>query len=159
MNIKDLNKYLQSLPDGLMDDIAEIVAETATEEFKQSFKRKAFDGNPWIPAANVRRSGSLLIDSGALLNSIRPSLISPSRIVISAGNDKVTYAATHNEGFHGVVQIKEHIRNTKKGEQSVKAHSRNTNIPQRQFMGNSQEINDKIHNTIEAYINSKIDNL
>lgn len=34
MNIKELNKYLQSLPEEIISDAAEIVAETATEYYK-----------------------------------------------------------------------------------------------------------------------------
>ena len=50
MNIKELNNYLQSLPEEIISDAAEIVAETATEYYKSAFKKKAFDGNPWTPA-------------------------------------------------------------------------------------------------------------
>lgn len=140
MNIKELNKYLQSLPEEIISDAAEIVAETATEYYKSTFKKKAFDGNPWTPAKVPKTTGSLLIDSGALVNSIRPAVITPQRVVISAGNEKVDYAQAHNEGFKGVV--------------SVKAHTRKTNIPKREFMGDSEELNGQIHARIEGYIDS-----
>ena len=78
MNIKELNNYLQSLPEEIISDAAEIVAETATEYYKSAFKKKAFDGNPWTPAKVPKTTGSLLIDSGALVNSVsrifRPAL-------------------------------------------------------------------------------------
>lgn len=67
MNIKELNNYLQSLPEEIISDAAEIVAETATEYYKSAFKKKAFDGNPWTPAKVPKTTGSLLIDSGALV--------------------------------------------------------------------------------------------
>ena len=73
MNIKELNNYLQSLPEEIISDAAEIVVETATEYYKSAFKKKAFDGNPWTPAKAPKTTGSLLIDSGALVNSIRPA--------------------------------------------------------------------------------------
>ena len=79
MNIKELNNYLQSLPEEIISDAAEIVAETATEYYKSAFKKKAFDGNPWTPAKAPKTTGSLLIDSGALVNSIRPAVITPQR--------------------------------------------------------------------------------
>lgn len=88
MNIEELNNYLQSLPEEIISDAAEIVAETATEYYKSAFKKKAFDGNPWTPAKVPKTTGSLLIDSGALVNSIRPAVITPQRVVISAGNEK-----------------------------------------------------------------------
>ena len=64
MNIKELEDYLRTMPDELMEDVADIVAETATEYYKQTFHKKAFDGNPWTPAKTAKRRGSLLIDSG-----------------------------------------------------------------------------------------------
>lgn len=140
MNIKELNKYLQSLPEEIISDAAEIVAETATEYYKSTFKKKAFDGNPWTPAKVPKTTGSLLIDSGALVNSIRPAVITPQRVVISAGNEKVDYAQVHNEGFKGIVP--------------VPAHTRKTNIPKREFMGDSEELNEQIHARIEGYIDS-----
>ena len=75
MNIKELEAYLSSLPDKVMGDAAEIVAETATEYFKETFRKKAFDGNPWTPARTAKRRGSLLIESGAMMNSIRPLVV------------------------------------------------------------------------------------
>lgn len=154
MNIKELNKYLQSLPEEIISDAAEIVAETATEYYKSTFKKKAFDGNPWTPAKVPKTTGSLLIDSGALVNSIRPAVITPQRVVISAGNEKVDYAQAHNEGFKGVVSVPAHTRKTKRKDVSVKAHTRKTNIPKREFMGDSEELNEQIHARIEGYIDS-----
>ena len=43
MNIKELEDYLRTMPDKVMGDTAEIVAETATEYFKETFRKKAFD--------------------------------------------------------------------------------------------------------------------
>ncbi len=154
MNIEELNNYLQSLPEEIISDAAEIVAETATEYYKSAFKKKAFDGNPWTPAKVPKTTGSLLIDSGALVNSIRPAVITPQRVVISAGNEKVDYAQVHNEGFKGIVPVPAHTRKTKRKDVPVKAHTRKTNIPKREFMGDSEELNEQIHARIEGYIDS-----
>lgn len=156
MNINELSEYLKGLPEEIISGAAEIVAETATEEFKQSFKRKSFDGNPWKEAKNPRANGSLLIDSGALVNSVRPAVVSPERVVISAGNEKVAYAQVHNEGFNGTVNIPAHKRSTKRGDQQVKAHTRKVSLPQRQFMGDSAEINKAIHKRIDGYVEAVI---
>lgn len=154
MDFNDLSNYLTSLPDRILDDAAQIVAETATEYYKERFKEKAFDGNPWAPTKVPRRNGSLLIDSGNLLNSIRPAYIGRDKVVISAGNDKVGYAQVHNEGYSGSVVVPAHIRRTRKyGDVNVKEHTRNANIPQRQFMGESDELATKIHERIEKAIN------
>lgn len=154
MDIKGLNKYLQSISQEIISEAAEIVAETATEYYKSTFKEKAFDGNPWTPAKVPKTTGSLLIDSGALVNSIRPAVITPQRVVISAGNEKVDYAQVHNEGFNRTMSIPAHTRKTKRKDVSVKTHTRKTNIPKREFMGDSEELNEQIHARIEGYIDS-----
>lgn len=155
MDFNDLENYLTSLPDQILDDAAEIVSETATTYYKERFREKAFDGNPWAPAKAPRGNGSLLIDSGKLLNSIRPAYIGRDKVVISAGNEKVDYAQAHNEGFTGQVAVPAHVRHTRKyGDVNVKGHTRQANIPQRQFMGKSDELADDIHKQLEGYINS-----
>lgn len=164
MQISELQSYLQGLVEEYKEDAAHIVAETATEYFKGSFRRKAFDGVPWRAAKRPKKKSSLLIASGALMNSIRPSHVSTERVVISAGNDKVTYAKAHNEGFVGSVSISAHQRTIKakgRGKKrkpartiQVKAHTRKANIPARPFMGNSRELNALIVKRIEGYIKS-----
>lgn len=155
MDFNDLGNYLTSLPDKILDDASQIVAETATEYYKDRFKEKTFDGNPWAPAKVPRRNGSLLIDSGNLLNSIRPAYIGRDKVVISAGNDKVGYAQVHNEGYSGSVIVPAHVRRTRKyGDVDVKEHTRRPNIPRRQFMGESDELATKIHERLEGYINT-----
>ena len=76
------------------------------------------------------------------------------RVVISAGNEKVDYAQVHNEGFKGIVPVPAHTRKTKRKDVPVKAHTRKTNIPKREFMGDSEELNEQIHARIEGYIDS-----
>jgi phage gpG-like protein len=154
MTLQNLEQYFATLPDKILPDAAHIVAETATEYFKQSFTRKGFDGNPWAAARTPKKRGSLLIDSGALMNSIRPLEVSKSRVVIAAGNAKVTYARVHNEGFNGTVSVPAHIRKTKKGSVSVTAHTRTAHIIQRQFLGDAEELNKKIKERLVGYINS-----
>ncbi len=150
MNFKELEQYFEQLPDTVLDDAAEIVAETAVELFKESFNTKSFNGVPWLQPQHHKRTGSLLIESGALLNTIKPALISRERIIISAGNQKVNYAKVHNEGFTGWVNVPAHTRNGKK----VKAHQKKMNIPQRQFMGKTDELATLIHDRLQAHCNS-----
>jgi len=154
MDFKELDRYLKSLPDRILPEAAEIVAETATEYYRETFRKKAFDGNPWEPARTQKKTGSLLIDSGAMMNSIRASTVTPEKVVVSAGNDKVTYARIHNEGYSGPVTVPAHTRRTRHGTVNVRQHSRNVSIPRRQFIGDSAELNDRIHERIEKYIES-----
>ena len=138
MQLSELQTYLKSLPEQIKKNAAQIVAVTATEYFKDSFHRKSFNGRPW-PQGRPKRKGSLLVASGALMNSIRPSHVSEDRVVISAGNQKVQYAQVHNEGFVGNV--------------NVRAHQRTMRVPARPFMGDSKELNLLIKKKIDGYIN------
>ncbi len=144
----DLENFLQQLPDKVMNDVANIVAEEATTYFKESFQRKSFNGNPWQPG-RPKKTGSLMVESANLLNSITPSHISKEKVIISAGNDKVGYAKVHNEGFSGQVTINPFVR---KDGVNVKEHSRQMNIPQRQFMGKASELAERLVNKIKSYL-------
>ena len=153
MEIK-IDKLLENRMEEIMQGTAQIVAETSVEYFQNTFRTKKFDGNPWAPPRVPKRSGSLLVQSGALLNSIRPVLVSPERIVIAAGNEKVDYAQIHNEGFKGSVTVPAHIRHTRRGDQTVRQHTRSVNIPRRQFIGNARELETELQKRIEAYVES-----
>ena len=153
MEIK-IDKLLENCMEEIMQGTAQIVAETSVEYFQDTFRHKAFDGNPWAPPRVPKRSGSLLVQSGALLNSIRPVLVSPERIVIAAGNEKVDYAQVHNEGFKGSVTVPAHIRHTRRGDQTVRQHTRRVNIPQRQFIGAARELETELQKRIETYVES-----
>ena len=154
MNINDLENYLSSLPDAIMDVVPDLVAETATEYFKERFTEKAFAGKPWAPLKKEKDSGSLLVESGNLMNSIRPAYVGRDKVIISAGNDKVSYAQVHNEGYTGPVLIPAHSRTSKKGKKyEVGAHTIQQKIPQREFMGTSDELATKIHDRIATFLN------
>ena len=85
-----------------MQDVADIAAMTGVSYFKGAFRKKGFDGTPWPLAkkdkAGTRRRGSLMIDSAALMNSIRIARATPQEVVWTAGNAKVPYAEVHNTG-------------------------------------------------------------
>ncbi len=152
MTIDELEKYFEQLPDQIFDNVPDIVAETATEYFKERFTEKSFDKNPWAPAKVPKHTGSLLVESGNLLNSIKPSEITRERVVISAGNEKVEYAKVHNEGFTGPVIIPAHTRSTKRGSVGVRQHTRIQNIPRRQFMGYASELLETIKERIDNFL-------
>lgn len=154
----EIDKLLENQMEEILQGTAQIVAETSVEYFQNTFRTKKFDGNPWAPPRVPKRSGSLLVQSGALLNSIRPVLVSPERIVIAAGNEKVDYAQVHNEGFTGTVTVPAHIRHTRRGDQVVRQHTRRVNIPQRQFIGAAQELENDLQERIEAYVKSVLNN-
>lgn len=158
MDFNDLQKYFNTLPDKVLDTTAEIVADTAVEYFKERFTEKSYDGNPWTPPAKQKNKGSLLIQSGALLNSIRPTYIGRDKVTISAGDLKVDYARVHNEGFQGTVSVKAFSRIRKGKTEHVNSFTRNMNIPKRQFMGKADELAEKIHNRLQPALNSILNN-
>ena len=147
----EIDKLLEKRMEEILQGTAEIVAETSVGYFQDTFRHKAFDGNP-------KQSGSLLVQSGALLNSIRPVVVTPGRIVIAAGNEKVDYARVHNEGFKGAVAVPAHIRHTRRGDQSVRQHTRRVNIPRRQFIGDARELETELQKRIETYVESVLNN-
>ena len=153
MTIEQLEQKLASLSDDLRRDCARIVAETATEYFKGRFRDKAYDGRPWRRTA--KPTGSTLVESGNLMNSIRPSEVSESRVVISAGNDKVPYARVHNEG--GIQYVRPHHRTSSKGKRyQVRGYS--YKAWRRQFMGDAKELMDLLEKRINLYLSSKLNN-
>lgn len=79
----EIDKLLEKRMEEILQGTAEIVAETSVGYFQDTFRHKAFDGNPWAPPRVPKQSGSLLVQSGALLNSIRPVVVTPGRIVIA----------------------------------------------------------------------------
>lgn len=169
MSKDDFTQFLDRVKDDIAEfpmDVANIIAETATEYFKGSFRRKAFDGAGW--KRTDKGTGSTLVSSGNLMNSIRPSEVTPERVVISAGNEQVPYARIHNEG--GEITVPKTKAMTKffwamyyrAGKQGVEAerwkaaalHKGDVTIriPQRQFMGDSQELFKLLETRINAYI-------
>ena len=139
----------------LLPHCAEIIAETATEYFKERFEHKTFDGHPW--KRTHKKTGSTLIESGNLMNSIRPIEVTAEKVVIAAGNEKVAYARVHNEG--GIQYVKPHHR-TRKSKRPGEADKRFQvkgyayKAWRRQFMGDSNEMFDIIDKRISEYIKS-----
>lgn len=144
-----IRKAMRSLP--------KLVAEDAAEYSRRRFAEKNFDGKPWKPLSKNYRPtrGTLLVRSGALLNSVRVVSVSQEKVVIGAGNSKVPYAQVHNEGFSGSVVVKTHSRRMKGGKTvRVKSHNRRMNIPRRQFMGNCPELERKLKTVSEQLFKS-----
>ena len=162
--MQNIGEEIQAEIDQIMDDICEttsdIIVEEATEYFKERFDVKAFDGNPWVPAKRPKKSGSLLVQSSNLVNSIKPIEANKERVVIATTGEVVNkYARTHNEGYEGDIDIAPFTRmaktrDGKRVEQQVKAHTRHMRIPQRQFMGQAEELNERIRTRVETYIDS-----
>ena len=84
-------------------------------------------------AINVRRRG--LIDTGRLINSIRYEFFKENNVHgVKIGSFGVPYAAIHEFGYKGLVNIRRHTRQTPFGKVSVKAHERFMRIPKRPYL-------------------------
>lgn len=150
------------------------IAVVAVNFSKERFVQKNWISTvprPWVKTK--KRKGSTLVASGRLKRSIRKVSVTPSRVVI--GTD-VPYARAHNEGLEikGTEVVRTHTRRqyrrrayTRKGKrvkaQTVKAHqvkqfSRryHRKFVKRQFIGQSQNLDERIRNLINNELQKAI---
>lgn len=166
-----VRKKIAQLPETVKKHAPNIIAETATEYYINSFRDKGWDGVPWTAVKQEPGRGSLMVRSGQLQASIRPSLVTVNEVRISGGSPSVPYAQIHNEGgtitqiptpkqrkFFWAMEYKTNP-NTKvvqvEGSDKMRkelgrwgcmalAKELSANIPQRQFMGKSLILNKQI---------------
>lgn len=159
-----LNRFFQNQSKFFGKEIPAIISKTSVEYYKESFRNKAFDGKQW-PALSKRykpKRGSMMIRSSKLMNSIRDSETTASRVVISAGNSKIPYAKIHNEGgtIQRAARSELFIRNRNKASNRFRKGTKSgrgltfkasqVTIPRRQFMGYAFELNERIIRRIVA---------
>ena len=97
---------------------------------------------------------ALKVRTGTLRRSITQQVRSDTAGVTGIVGTNVEYAAIHEYGFNGMVNVKEHLRRTKaqmslkgiksrgaQGAITVKAHSRHVNFPERSFLRSAMEEN------------------
>jgi len=152
MKPEELIKKLSNLSENLRKDCAEIIAETAVTYYKNAFRNKEFDGTAW--KRTNKKTGSTLIESGNLMNSIRPIEVTADKVVIAAGNEKVAYARVHNEG--GIQYVKAHHRTWSRTGTRYQVQAYTQKQWKRKFMGESKELFALIEKRINTYIQSKI---
>lgn len=143
----------------IMDDMPRLIGNAAVSMVNQNFRDAGWrDGGlkPWKKTKRQMGKGKgsqyLPLHSSRehLSRSTQYKKTGPGEVTIS---NPVPYASVHNDGFEGNVNIKAHKRTISKGKNkgnkySVRAFSRRMYIPQRQFMGESRELNEKIENII-----------
>jgi phage gpG-like protein len=150
-----------------------MLGNDAVNFFLDRFRQQAWLGyttENWA-ARKQKSKRALLVRSGYLRRSVRITRINGLTTFI--GSDAV-YAKAHNEGFKGVVHVKQHTRNkyrnekiatgkfTRKGKMrmrtvqrvngsiNVKAHTRRMNLPRRQFMGYSPVLEKQLQRRLMA---------
>lgn len=169
-NQQSLEAWFANFEHRISTEVPSLLAETATEYFKESFAKKSFDGLAWQDTKKPVKRGSLMVRTGQLMGSIRPSLVSADRVTISAGSSKVPYAQVHNEG--GIITRKPRSETfQRKRFQSGKQKGRfkggtisgqgftfkesSFTMPKRQFMGHSAELNNIITKRLTNHFNAK----
>lgn len=175
-NQQALNAWFGRFRHFLDSSTPAVIGETANEYYRESFNTKSFAGVPWPKAKKPAKRGSLMVRSGALVNSIRVAVARPDRVRLSAGNSRVPYAKVHNEGeiINRAARTETFVRNRyKTGAKSkyfggMGAFKRGTTLgqgmsfkaysyrmPQRQFMGHSAALNKRIILRIRAAFNAR----
>ncbi len=91
-----------------------------------------------------------LIDRGHLINSISFKLFNQQGVDgVMVGSFGIPYAAIHEFGFKGLVQVRDHLRRGA----NVRAHSRNVNVPPRRYLRRAvNKHKDLIINIIRAAV-------
>lgn len=180
-NIKDLGKDLaakkKELQNYLSKDFPRLVANDALNHFDDSWKNEGFtdekgtfkkweDRKDPIDPEEKKPNRGILIGkgSGILRRSLTAKSVTASKIVIGT---PIKYAQIHNEGGT-IIQtptFKQRMFFSYKGDASKNTKSANTwakmsltkkltiPIPQRQFMGNSKPLMDKIRTRLENKMN------
>jgi phage gpG-like protein len=169
-NEQKLNKFFQNFAHKFAVEVPSLIAETAVEEFKKNFVTKSYDGVAWAKTKRPNNRGSLMLRSGALMQSIRPSVVSPNKVTISAGSSKVPYAKVHNEG--GMIERASRSETFRRnrytsGKKNGKFRGGTTsgqgftfkdfsfNMPKRQFMGISATVTNAIIKRLKTHFKDK----
>ena len=147
--IDDVTRCINQLP----PRVATLAVNFSKERFvEQNWHDESAE--PWEKRRGRRRGGkkrqggAVLVDTGRLKRSIRVISARKDRIVI--GTD-VPYAEMHNEGFEGRQNVRSHTRRSRKGKTfTVRAFTRRMSMPQRRFLGESQELANRIENLMET---------
>jgi phage gpG-like protein len=165
MDFNEFNKQLlqkaQDAKKAMNQQLGPKVAAVALRFIDDNFRMQGWQNgalNPWVKGG---KDGTVLVKSGALKRSFNSEIKSGQVRIYT----NVKYAAVHNEGFKGEVSVKAHKRSkfkksgAKKKRVStgeVQAHTRQMDIPQRQFAptagSESESLNTQVKNTIESHL-------
>lgn len=161
-----MEKNIKNIQEFLANKLVRILANHSVNFFKKSFINQGFTDKElqkWKPSfkAGKKTASTILVRTGKLKRSIRILNISPYSYTILAGNQKIPYAAIHNNG--GTITITTKMRKyfwymySATGNDMWKflaiTKKKNITIPQRQFIGESKTLNKELLNIIENEFN------
>ncbi|WNJ96542.1 phage virion morphogenesis protein [Vibrio ruber] len=150
--LQQMRQFLERLSDtGNRDKLMHLIGAEAESQTHRRIRNEktAPDGSPWpewSPQYSGTRHGnqSLLMGDGALDDSIQ-YYVKGNQVSIGSS---LAYAAVQNDGFDGMVSVPAHTRLIHQAfgrelafpvYQSVSAHSRHLEVPQREYLGLSSE--------------------
>lgn len=164
----EMERQLQAMMNYIENDVPLVIGVEAVKHFKNNFQEEGFDGKKWA-SRKTKRSGStdgqkILSKSGDLAESIDYKIDGDDVVIYS----DLPYAQIHNEGGtinmpakEKVVAHKVHTRGKHKGKTLFAKNDKNATfgqkatvgahvikIPQRQFIGSSKPLLEKITNKI-----------
>lgn len=162
--------------------LPQAMADAARNFFVDSFTKQGWDTGhgikKWKPSkkSDGRRRRAILVKTGRLRKSIRIRHATFRRITIAA---EAPYAAAHNFGVDETVTVRAHTRRTygrvqekyttssgkertrtkrvETGSHIVRSHTRHMQLPQRQFMGDSQMLDQKLDRIVERAVEEIFD--
>lgn len=183
MNPENFNSNLNGLQQQLKGYVYNIFPNRAgnisLRFINGNFRAQGWQGTTFQRWKKNRRKGTILIKTGSLR---RGNYFTTAPGQAHVRND-VKYAALHNRGFNGTVQVKAHRRrilaaqkvesgrltktgkmkmktvHTVKGVSEVKAHSRKMNIPKRQFFPESTNDSPVLAGAIRREIQRSLQNI
>lgn len=146
----------QALQQAMARKVPVQIQAAAVRHFRDNFKAQGWVNQgtkPWKARVAAEATGRrkmpgrrILVGRGLLINSIdKDGQATWDRISVRAGGPHVPYAKLHNEGgdIRGTFAVRQHTRRIRSGgKATVKPHTRkvDTQIPQRQFIGDSAEL-------------------
>lgn len=138
------------MPRNIYDDILRDARVKLTEMFNNNFREQGFFGQKWVATkvskVNKRGAGSILIVKGDMRRSIR-SMVRGMAVVFTSN---LPYTALHNEGGNFSVTVRAHSRTNRKtgNTNTVRSHSRRMSMPQRQFIGDHEKVQQALGNIV-----------
>lgn len=125
-------------PKALMRNILSDMKVELADMFDKNFVEKGFFGQRWKPRKVKGGKGTLLVVTANMRRSVRAAIKGKGVVFTSA----MPYTALHNEGGKFKQSVKAYTATKKKTgtTYAVKAHTRNVNMPRRQFVGDHAKV-------------------
>ncbi len=139
--------------------IMEELGEQSLNWFLEGFRKGGGQTNEsrggW-PARKHTEAGSpraILVQSGDLFDDIE--VIRATNRMVEIGTTRIPYAATHNEGLQVPARYPKNVKAlsfTIDGQKIVTKYARGFKMPKREFIGESDELNDNNEDLILDYL-------